>query len=69
MARARAASDASTEWEALYALGKLWAARDYAHAGDYRRDALVLARTAAARAGVTRVSDVTAFAVPGIPVF
>jgi YcaO-like protein with predicted kinase domain len=32
-------------------------------------DTLKLAVAAAARAGVTRVSDVTAFAVPGIPVF
>ena len=32
-------------------------------------ETLGLARAAAARAGVTRVSDVTAFAVPGIPVF
>lgn len=32
-------------------------------------ETLTLAVRAAARAGVTRVSDVTAFAVPGIPVF
>ncbi len=31
-------------WEALHALGMLWAARDYARAGDYRRQALALAR-------------------------
>jgi DNA-binding CsgD family transcriptional regulator len=42
--RARAATDSSSEWEALYALGKLWAARDYVQAGDYRRDALAVAR-------------------------
>ena len=42
--RARADRDTATEWESLYALGKLWAARDYAHAGEYRRDALALAR-------------------------
>ncbi len=43
--RARAASDRRAEWEALYALGKLWAARDYARAGEYRRDALDVARS------------------------
>jgi DNA-binding CsgD family transcriptional regulator len=43
--RSRAEGDTATEWEALYALGKLWAARDYAHAGEYRRHALALART------------------------
>lgn len=32
-------------------------------------ETLELARSAAVRAGVTRVSDITAFAVPGIPVF
>ena len=32
-------------WEALHALGMLWAARDYARAGDYRRQALALARS------------------------
>ena len=32
-------------------------------------DTLALARAAAARAGVTRLGDVTAFGVPGIPVF
>jgi len=42
--RARAASDRHAEWEALYALGKLWAARDYERAGEYRREALELAR-------------------------
>ena len=31
-------------WEALYALGMLWAARDYSLAGGYRRAALDLAR-------------------------
>jgi DNA-binding CsgD family transcriptional regulator len=43
--RARATSRQRVEWEALYALGKLWAARDYARAGDYRRDALRIARS------------------------
>ena len=42
--RARAASNRRAEWEALYALGKLWAARDYARAGQHRRDALDVAR-------------------------
>ena len=32
-------------WEALHALGMLWAARDYARAGDFRRQALALARS------------------------
>jgi DNA-binding CsgD family transcriptional regulator len=43
--RSRAASLPGKEWEALYALGKLWAARDYARAGEYRRVALDRART------------------------
>jgi len=42
--RARAAGDQRTAWEALHALGMLWAARDYSRAGDYRRDALTVAR-------------------------
>jgi len=42
--RARATGDRHAEWEALYALGKLWAARDYERAGAYRRDALERAR-------------------------
>jgi len=42
--RARAAPDRRAEWEALYALGKLWAARDYERAGEYRREALERAR-------------------------
>jgi DNA-binding NarL/FixJ family response regulator len=45
LARARDADDARTEWEALHALGMLWAARDYNRAGDYRREALNVART------------------------
>src|SRR5262249_10857874 len=40
----RDARDADA-WEALHALGILWAARDYARAGDYRRQALALARS------------------------
>ena len=31
-------------WESLHALGKLWAARDHERAGEYRREALTLAR-------------------------
>ena len=42
--QARAASDDAAAWEALHALGLLWAARDYARAGEYRREALALAR-------------------------
>ncbi|MEO6529098.1 MAG: AAA family ATPase [Gemmatimonadaceae bacterium] len=40
----RDARDADA-WEALHALGMLWAARDYALAGDYRQQALALARS------------------------
>ena len=43
--RARATADQRSEWEALNALGKLWAARDYERAGEYRRTSLTLART------------------------
>jgi DNA-binding CsgD family transcriptional regulator len=43
--KARAASEHKAEWEALHALGMLWAARDYSRAGDYRREALSLARS------------------------
>lgn len=42
--QARAAGDERATWEALHALGLLWAARDYAQAGEYRREALALAR-------------------------
>jgi DNA-binding NarL/FixJ family response regulator len=42
--RARTTDDHRYAWEALHALGLLWAARDYARAGEYRRDALALAR-------------------------
>jgi DNA-binding CsgD family transcriptional regulator len=44
LARAQAASAHRAEWEARYALGKLWAARDYARAGEFRREALAAAR-------------------------
>ena len=44
LARARAASDRRAEWGALNALGKLWAARDYERAGEFRRESLTLAR-------------------------
>jgi DNA-binding CsgD family transcriptional regulator len=43
--RARAASNPRSEWEALHALGMLWAARDYTRAGEYRRDALSVSRS------------------------
>src|SRR5688500_1236763 len=42
--QARASGDRRCAWESLHALGLLWAARDYARAGDYRREALALAR-------------------------
>ena len=42
--QARGIDDHRCAWEALHALGLLWAARDYARAGEYRRDALALAR-------------------------
>lgn len=45
LTRARAASNRRAEWAALYALGKLWAARDYARAGEFRRHALDVARS------------------------
>ncbi|MEO5800464.1 MAG: AAA family ATPase, partial [Gemmatimonadales bacterium] len=45
LAAARAAGDGLATWEALYAAGMLWAARDYARAGTYRREALDVART------------------------
>lgn len=45
LARARAESNQRVEWEALHALGMLWAARDYNRAGEYRRDALGVARS------------------------
>ena len=44
IAHAREASNERAAWEGLYALGKLWAARDYARAGEYRREALQAAR-------------------------
>ena len=49
--RARAAGDQRSAWEALHALGMLWAARDYSRAGDYppRRAAPSRARSATTR--------------------
>jgi DNA-binding CsgD family transcriptional regulator/anti-sigma regulatory factor (Ser/Thr protein kinase) len=44
LARARASFNHRAEWEALHALGMLWAARDYTRAGAYRRDALKVSR-------------------------
>ena len=44
VARARSTNDARSEWRALYALGMLWSARDDARAGEYRREALRVAR-------------------------
>lgn len=40
LVRCRAAGDLSGEWQALVALGQLWAGRDYERAGDYCRAAL-----------------------------
>jgi DNA-binding CsgD family transcriptional regulator/tetratricopeptide (TPR) repeat protein len=42
--RSRAKNDDRNAWEALHALGMLWAARDYDRAGDYRRQALDVSR-------------------------
>ena len=42
---AQASGDCQAEWRALLDLGFLWAARDYAKMGEYRRRALTLART------------------------
>lgn len=44
LAAARQDGHPRAEWEALHALGLLWAARDYARAGRYRREALAAAR-------------------------
>ena len=44
LARARLASEVGAKWEALHALGKLWAARDYSRAGEFRREALSVSR-------------------------
>ena len=41
---ARESGDRHALWEALHALGQLWARRDYERAGQYRREALALAR-------------------------
>ena len=43
--RARESGDLRPQWEALQALGMLWAARDYNRAGEYRREALQAARS------------------------
>jgi DNA-binding CsgD family transcriptional regulator len=43
--RARATGHRQQEWQALVALGALWAERDYDHTGDYYQRALELART------------------------
>jgi DNA-binding CsgD family transcriptional regulator len=41
---ARQSGDRRAEWVALHTLGMLWAARDYQRAGQYRREALGVAR-------------------------
>jgi len=43
--RGRAKNDNHDVWEALHALGMLWAARDYERAGDYRHEALEVSRS------------------------
>lgn len=43
--RARDGGELRPQWEALQALGMLWAARDYNRAGEYRREALQAARS------------------------
>ena len=43
--RGRAVNDERSVWEALHALGMLWAARDYDRAGEYRRQALDVSRS------------------------
>ena len=45
LATARESGDRRVQWQALHALGMLWAARDYVRAGQHRRDALDLARS------------------------
>lgn len=54
LGRARADRDTRAEWQSLYALGMLWSARDYARAGDYRREALRVARELGDEALVAR---------------
>ena len=44
LSAAREEGDLRTGWEALHALGMLWAARDYDRAGAFRREALEMAR-------------------------
>ncbi|MEO6447023.1 MAG: AAA family ATPase, partial [Gemmatimonadaceae bacterium] len=44
LAMARASGDLRGQWQALHALGLLWAARDYERAGEFRRAALDVAR-------------------------
>ena len=51
---ARTNGDHRTEWEALLALGMLWAARDYERAGRYRREALDVARAIGETALIAR---------------
>ncbi|MEP6766864.1 MAG: AAA family ATPase, partial [Gemmatimonadaceae bacterium] len=44
LSAARATGQSNDAWNASYALGMLWSARDYGKAGEYRREALALAR-------------------------
>src|SRR3954468_14936164 len=54
LTRAREAADVRAEWEALYALGMLWSARDYNRAGEFRREALGVARALGVESLVAR---------------
>ncbi|MEP6779355.1 MAG: AAA family ATPase [Gemmatimonadaceae bacterium] len=45
LSAARATGEPKDTWNALHALGMLWSARDYGKVGEYRREALALARS------------------------
>jgi DNA-binding NarL/FixJ family response regulator len=45
LSAARRDAQHRTAWEALHALGLLWSARDYERAGEFRREALEVARS------------------------
>lgn len=51
---ARTGGRQDEEWQALHALGLLWAARDYARAGEYRQAALARARALGDPARIAR---------------
>lgn len=54
LATARAEGSRDEEWQAQHALGMLWAARDYARAGECRHAALALARESGDAARIAR---------------